>query len=186
MVRLVHIAVRNLLLNRRRTLLLGGAILLVTLLYVLLGSIGAGIQTTIMRAGTSLFSGHVNVGGYYKVSTGRAAPFIQNGTQVVSDIRKALPQARMLVERDRGFGKLVSLRESAQTTLMGVDPTRDAPIRSIIRVTDGDFDTLSSPLTILLFASQAKKLNVAVGDLVFPDHSGHVQFPGPDGGCHCR
>lgn len=166
MFRLIHIAVRNLLLSRRRTLLLGGAIVLVTLLYVLLGAVGAGIQSTIMEAGTSLFSGHVNVGGFYKVSAGRAAPFIQDGDQVVRDLKASLPEARMVVTRDRGLAKLVSDRESVQTSLMGVHPAQDEPIGRMLKVTSGDLDSLNREKTILLFEAQARKLRVVVGDMV--------------------
>ncbi len=164
--RLLLIAARNLVLNRRRSLLLGGAIAVVTLLFLLMGSVGNGIQHTVMTAGTSLFSGHVNVGGFYKVSAGRAAPVIDHGEVVAQEIRDGFPEATLVVTRGRGFAKLVSERESAQSTLIGVNPIKDRPLVATLRMVRGEISSLAKPRTIVLFEAQAKKLKVDVGDPV--------------------
>ena len=64
------IAVRNLITHSRRTLLLGGAIVGVTALLVLLLGVLNGIRSTILESATTLMTGHVNVGGFFKVTAG--------------------------------------------------------------------------------------------------------------------
>ena len=68
--RLCLIAGRNLLQSRKRTLMLGTAILLVTMLLVLVNSLTTGIRETMLRTVTTLSTGHVNVGGFYKITSG--------------------------------------------------------------------------------------------------------------------
>src|SRR5262249_58922123 len=68
------IAFRNLVQHSRRTALLGGAILGVTALLVLLVGLLNGIRSTMLESATTLMSGHVNVGGFYKVTAGQSAP----------------------------------------------------------------------------------------------------------------
>ena len=73
---LVLIAARNLVQSRKRSLMLGSAIASVTLLLVLLGGLASGIQSTMLRAATTLATGHVNIGGFFKITTGQASPVV--------------------------------------------------------------------------------------------------------------
>ena len=70
----ILIGLRNLRQGGRRTVLLGLALALVTLLLVLLDALAAGLETSMLRSATTLSSGHVNVGGFFKVSSGQASP----------------------------------------------------------------------------------------------------------------
>jgi putative ABC transport system permease protein len=164
--RLWMIAGRNLLKNKRRSLLLGGAILAVTTLLILLGSIGNGINDTMMRAGMSMMTGHVNVGGFYKITSGQAAPLVTKAAQLKKDVEELVPGAKAIVNRDLGFGKIVSSSDTTQAALTGVDPRQESELADVLQVVDGDFFNLTEPRTILLFEAQAKRLNVGVGDAV--------------------
>ncbi|MFH1531256.1 MAG: FtsX-like permease family protein [Pseudomonadota bacterium] len=161
--RLFLIAVRSLLANRRRNLLLGGAIAGVTMLLTLLGAVGAGIQHTMIDAGTALISGHVNVGGFYKISAGRPAPVLTGRTKLMEDIEDLVPEARLIVDRTRGFGKLVSETDSVQAGLTGIDITRDREILRVVQVVEGAVEDLARPHTVMLYKKQAERLGVGVG-----------------------
>lgn len=161
--RLFLIAVRSLLANKRRNLLLGGAIAGVTMLLTLMGAVGAGIQHTMIEAGTALVSGHVNVGGFYKISSGRPAPVITGRTQLLADVEAEVPDARLIVDRTRGFGKLVSETDSVQAGLTGIDITRDREILRVVQVAEGNVEDLARPRTVMLYQKQAERLDVGVG-----------------------
>ena len=161
--RLFLIAVRNLLANKRRNLLLGSAIAGVTMLLTLLGAVGAGIQHTMIDAGTSLISGHVNVGGFYKISAGRPAPVLTGRAKLLEAVKAEVPDARLIVDRTRGFGKLVSETESVQAGLTGIDITRDREILRVVQVVDGAVEDLARPHTVMLYQKQAERLGVGVG-----------------------
>ena len=78
MYRLFIIAFRNIVEHRRRSLTLGAAIALVTVLLVLLMGISNGIQSTLFRSATTLIAGHVTVGGVYKFTPSSAAPMVSD------------------------------------------------------------------------------------------------------------
>ena len=161
--RLFLIAVRSLLANKRRNLLLGSAIMGVTMLLTLMGAVGAGIQHTMIEAGTALVSGHVNVGGFYKISSGRPAPVLTGRAQLLADVETEVPDARLIVDRTRGFGKLVSETDSVQAGLTGIDITRDREILRVVQIAEGNVEDLARPRTVMLYQKQAERLDVGVG-----------------------
>jgi ABC-type lipoprotein release transport system permease subunit len=166
--RILLIAVRNLLQHTRRTLLLGGAILGVTLLLVLLGSLGNGIKTTMLDAGLAMTCGHVNVGGFYKISSGtQPAPVIVRASALIADVREAVPDAVSVIDRGIAFAKIVSESDNLLAGVTGIDPAAEDDLERHLRVVKGDIHRLSEvPNSILIFERQAKRLNVEVGDQV--------------------
>ncbi|MCA9670302.1 MAG: ABC transporter permease [Myxococcales bacterium] len=162
--RLLLIAARNLRQNRKRTALLGIAIASVTALLVLLTSVSNGIQDTMLRAATTLSTGHVNVGGFFKITSGQAAPVVTDYNKVKEFLRKKLPEAREVADRLRGWGKVVSPATSIQVGISGLDVKAEPGLSKVIRVIHGKLEDLSKPSSILLFEKQAKRLEVKVGD----------------------
>jgi putative ABC transport system permease protein len=160
----VTIALRNLARHTRRNLLLAGAIAAVTALLVLLGGLTAGIRAAMLESATTLMTGHVNVGGFYKVTAGAAAPLVSDYPKVLEEARKHVPELDYYTVRMRGWGKVVSETSSMDMVLAGVDIAREPGIRRVVRVVDGSLDELGKPGTMLLFEDQAKRLGVKVGD----------------------
>jgi len=160
---LVLIAARNLIQHRKRSLLLGLAICSVTVLLVLLSSVSNGIMDTMMRAANTLSTGHVNVGGFFKVTSGMAAPVVTRHAPITALVRKEVPGA-MVVDRLRGWGKVISPAGSVQIGIGGVDITAEAGLRKVVSLVKGDLMDLRKPYTALIFQKQAEKLEVTVGD----------------------
>ena len=158
------IAVRNLVQHSRRTLLLGGAIVGVTALLVLLLGVLNGIRATILESATSLMSGHVNVGGFFKVTAGAAAPVVTHYPDVLAIVRKEVPELDYVTQRGRGWAKVVSDTGSLQSGVGGIDILHEPGFRRVIQVKEGSLDALAEPGTILIFDEQAQKLGVRVGD----------------------
>ncbi len=164
MLRLLLIALRSLAQHRRRTLLLGGAIAVVTALLVILLELSTGLKATILRSATTLMTGHVNVAGFYKVTAGQSAPVVTQYPKVVEVVQQAVPELDFLIERGRGWAKVVSETGSLQAGIGGVDIRHEPGLHKVLRIREGRLDDLAEPNTILLFAEQAKKLEVKVGD----------------------
>lgn len=174
---LLLIAARSLLQHRRRNLLLGMAIAIVTMLLVLLLGLSGGVSFTMLRAATTLSSGHVNVGGFFKITSGNPAPVVTKYHGVEDVVRKALPDLDYLIDRTRGWGKIVSPNGSLQAGVHGVDISRERGLKEVLRLAEqreyveggaaevkGNIEDLAKPGTILIFAEQAKRLGVDVGD----------------------
>jgi ABC-type lipoprotein release transport system permease subunit len=144
--------------------MLGGAIATVTMLLVILSSAANGIQETMLRAATTLSTGHVNVGGFFKITSGQASPVVTHFAPLKQLVIDEVPEAAVVVDRVRGWGKVVSHKNSLQVGLSGVDIDQEDGFHKVLELVEGDLDGLREPNTLLLFESQAERLDVKVGD----------------------
>lgn len=176
---LLKLAFRNLVQARRRTTLLSIAVGVVTALLVLLLAIGQGIEYNLIQSATALTTGHFNVFGWYKPSSSDAAPIVENATEVRKLVEETTPDLDYTLVRHRGWGKLVSDTKSIQSSLQGLDIQAEPKFVAAFQLAPqkdykeggsdevkGDLMKLSQPHAIALFASQAKRLQVDVGDVV--------------------
>lgn len=162
----LQIAVRNLARHRRRNLLLGGALAAVTGLLVLLSSLTAGVEQAMMVSATTLLTGHVNVGGFFKVTSGSAAPLVSEAPRVIERVRALVPELDYVASRGRGWAKAVSESASMDLVLGGVDVAHEPGFSRVIRPVEGRLEDLAQPNTVLLFQGQADRLKVKVNDVV--------------------
>jgi ABC-type lipoprotein release transport system permease subunit len=160
------IAFRSLVQHRRRTLFLGTAIASVTALLVLLSGLSTGVRETMIETATTLSTGHVNVGGFFKVTEGQAAPVVTDYRKVMEVVKRTVPEMAFAVQRGRGWAKVVSDTGSMQMGITGLDIRSEPKFASVLQLVSGKFDDLAEPGTILIFDNQAEKLGVKVGDAV--------------------
>jgi putative ABC transport system permease protein len=173
------IALRNLLQAKRRTFFLGGALTMVAALLVLLLSLAQGLTDNMIHYSTTLASGHVNVGGFFKLSPGDVAPLVQDAPKIRQIVKEEIPEAVMVLDRNRGWSKLVSETGAMWTSPVGINPAEEHQLKAALKLapesaykkdggeaTHGDISKIGQPGKILLFASQAKKLEVGVGDQI--------------------
>lgn len=176
---LVRIAFRNLLQAKVRTGMLGTAIALVTMMLVLLLAMSQGINDNMVHAATNLSAGPVNVAGFYKVTPGSVAPILTHASEIRALVEKNVDGLDYVLERHRGFGKLVSETGSTQAGLSGIVPAEESRFFETLQlakesdykeggedVAKGDPRQLAEPDTVVLFVSQAKRLGVTVGDRI--------------------
>ena len=166
MYQLLLIAIRNLATHKRRTLLLGGAIAGTTLLLVVLMALSNGIRATMLESATTMMTGHLNVGGFYKPTAGQAAPVVTNYPKLLEEVRKEVPELEFVVHRGRGWAKIISDTGSMQQGLAGIDIRNETGIRKVLKILSGNLDDLAQPNTLLVFEEQAKRLELKVGDTV--------------------
>jgi putative ABC transport system permease protein len=158
------IAFRSLIQHGRRSLFLGGAIGAVTALLVLLNGLSTGVRETMIDTATTLSTGHVNVGGFFKVTAGQAAPVVTDYKKVLEVVKQKVPEMDFAVERGRGWAKLVSDTGSLQVGVTGIDIKSEPKFASVLQIESGHLEELAQPGTILIFSNQAEKLDVKVGD----------------------
>jgi putative ABC transport system permease protein len=162
----LQVAARNLTRHTLRSLFLGGALAAVTGLLVLLGSLNAGIEHAMMESATTLMTGDVNVGGFFKVTSGSAAPLVSKYPKVLEATRRAVPELDYFTVRGRGWAKGVSEQASMDLVLGGVDIAKEPAVRRVLQPLQGSLDELAKPDTMLLFQGQAERLKVSVGDVI--------------------
>lgn len=160
----LSIASRSLWQHRRRTIFLGSAIAAVTALLILLGGLARGIEETMFTAATTIVTGHVNVGGFYKVSAGQVGPLVTEPGRIMEALQRNVPELDHVSMRGRGWGKLVSDSGSIQAGIDGVDIEHEPKLAEVLRIAAGNIQDLRQPRTVLIFEKQAQKLKVGVGD----------------------
>lgn len=173
----VEVAVRNLIQASRRTFVLAAALALVTLLLVLLLALSAGLSDTMIRSATILSTGHVNVGGFFKAKVSDVAPLVKDVGRIRRLVDQNVDGVDFVVDRGRGFARIISPTTSIQVGLTGIDVDEEVAFTGSIRLAEqseyreggkdeitGDVRRLAEPHTAMLFAAQAKRLNVLVGD----------------------
>jgi ABC-type lipoprotein release transport system permease subunit len=162
----LRIALMNLVEHRRRTIFLVIAIAAVTALFVLLTTLSIGIRQTLVDTATTLSTGHLNVGGFYKPTVGQAGPLVSDYPKVLALVKKSVPEMTFAVQRGRGWGKIVSYRGSIQSGIAGIDIDKEPAFKSALEIASGRIEDLAQPNTLLIFSEQAKKLDLRVGDAV--------------------
>lgn len=176
---LLRIALRNLIAARRRSLLLGTAIAMVTGALVLLMALSQGITDNLVTAATTMSAGHVNVAGFFKPTAGSAAPIVTGKAAVRAAVEAALPEVDYIVERHRGWGKIISETGTIQAGLSGLsaaDQSRFFERLQLAKESEyveggrdevvGDARELAQPGTVVLFGDQARRLGVRGGDTI--------------------
>ena len=161
----VQIGARNLRQHWLRSALLGVGLMFVTLMVSTLWGTLTSMRESMLKSATTLMSGHVNVGGFFKVTAGQSGPVVTHYPEVVKAVEEALPgEIDYVAVRGRGWAKLISDTASMQTGIGGIDITHERGFKKVIQVESGNLDDLATPDTILIFHDQAEKLGVKVGD----------------------
>jgi putative ABC transport system permease protein len=163
---LVTVAFRNLLKAKRRTLLLGFAIAVVAMLFLVLRSVSASVSARMIEAATTLSSGHVNVGGFYKVRKRGADALVNERAKLAALLKEKVPEAVGIIDRGRGWGRIVSPASSLNAGVSGIVWENEGRFFNSVQFERGSAENLKKPNTALLFAAQAKKLEVDIGDTV--------------------
>ena len=173
----LRIAWRNLVQARRRTFFLGLAMCLVTTLLVLLMSLSQGISDTLVRSATTLSTGHVNVAGFYKAKPSDADPVIKDATALRKLVETNTPGLDYVIDRARGWARVISASSSLNSGVTGLDIEEESRLANTLRLAPqseykdggrpdvlGDLSRLQGDDTMVIFAAQAKRLGVEVGD----------------------
>jgi ABC-type lipoprotein release transport system permease subunit len=119
-----------------------------------------------IRAATTLSSGHVNVGGFFKVTSSQCGPVVTEYEKVVKVVEQNVPELAHWVHRGRGWAKVISDSGSTQAGVTGIDITNEPDFKRVVSVVSGNIDDLAQPNTMLIFESQVERLKVKVGDAV--------------------
>ena len=174
---LLEIAFRNLLQARRRTLLLGLAIAIVASLFLILRAVSSSVSERMIESSTTLSSGHVNVGGFFKARKKDAAPMLADGPAIKAAVQEIVPDLESMVDRHRGWGRVISRSASINVGMHGIVFEQEGRFFRSLRLAPeseyvvggskeafGNFEDMKNKDTVLIFAAQAKKLEVKVGD----------------------
>ena len=132
---------------------------------MLLPGLSTGMRETMIEPATTLLTGHVNVGGFFKVTAGQAAPVVTNYPKVLAVVQEGgardglrrPPRARL------GQGRLRHRLDAARHRPASTSSSEPS-FATVLQLASGKLEDLAQPGTILIFDKQAEKLGVKVGD----------------------
>ena len=162
----IKIAIRNIWKQKKRSLLLASAIISGLTLITLAAAFSNGAGQNIIRIGTTLRTGHINVTGLKKIrgTVFQEIPSIKNVTKV---IKRNLPNIRRIETRISLMAGIFNPSQelgSRRGIVCGVNFMKEKRLRKDLVLMAGDYSALSKPGQALIFQRTAKKLNLKVGD----------------------
>jgi len=157
------LAFRNLSRQKKRSFLLGGAVAFGFFIVTIVDALAAGSIRNFSEQFAFLFGGNVLVGGAEK-----------NGekiSQVTRDdtmLREVLAESGINYQFDSKrtitYGTMIFEGKKAQTNIFGCDFEKETYFEKIMALTNGSWDNVSNPKSIILSESVAKDLKIEVGD----------------------
>jgi putative ABC transport system permease protein len=172
MFQFVKIAVRNIIKNRTRSIILGVSIMVTTIILTVLMAFSSGVEHTMLKNSTILLTGHVNVSGFYKISQSSAAPVITDLKRLNQIVKDNVPEAVVVLDRIKAWGKIISDSSSLQYPMWGIDMVSEKEIKGTLVAADeakyglSDFSKMEDRGNITVFETHADKLDLKVGDSV--------------------
>ena len=132
---------------------------------VLLGGLTTGMREAMLQSATTLMTGHVNLAGFFKITSGTAAPIVAGWEKPWDAVKGQVPELDYAAPRGRGWAKAVADGGSMDLILAGVELDREPGFRDVDPGGRRHRSTsCAKPGTILLFQDQAKRLGVKPGD----------------------
>lgn len=157
------LAFRNLSRQKKRSFLLGGAVAFGFFIVTIVDALAAGSIRNFSEQFAFLFGGNVLVGGAEKNG--------ENISQVTRDdtmLREVLAESGINYQFDSKrtitYGTMIFEGKKAQTNIFGCDFEKETYFEKIMTLTNGSWDNVSNPKSIILSESVAKDLKIEVGD----------------------
>lgn len=168
----ILLSMRSFVSTLRRSKFLLAAIALVTIFWLLLNAFAAGTRHSLLHSATTLVTGHINVGGFYKSNPSDVAAVMVNADAIEDLLQQNTPDLKRLMRRYRGWGKAISDRGSLQTGMIGISIEEEPDLYHLLLPADRYFvptaslAELQQKNSVVLFEEQARRLQVQVGDQI--------------------
>ncbi len=163
---LLRIALRNLLLQRERGGLLFVIIAGASALLVGVMALRTGVVEAQREAVTTLLSGDLNVGGFFKLHPDTLSPVIGDARPVLAVITPVIPSQCHLRERGRGRLTAGAGKHRTRSYVVSLDVAREQDALRLFKVTQGALEQLARPRTVALSTQLATRLHAGVGDVI--------------------
>ena len=166
----VRIAFRNTGRQKKRTVLLAGAIAFGVLVVTLLNGFTGGVSRNITRTVTDLIGGHVYVSGTELTDSRLIVNVISDtagsGSSLQGAVDRVSAQTDMVNRRSRALATLIFGSKQTNQLLDGVDWDREPSFFPSLSLVDGDLPGPDERSALILPAAVAERLRAEVGDRV--------------------
>jgi len=161
-----RIAIRNIARQKKRTILLGGAIAFGVLTIILIGSFTSGVLENVRENFTGIFGGHIYISGQELSPTERILSRIGDTEILDKELASFEEDIAGIHVRSRARGDAIFGSRQESISLEGVDWQAEPTLWDDLGIIEGDPGLLSQEDFIILPESVASALDVEVGEAV--------------------
>jgi len=162
--RYLHIAVKNVSREKRRSMLLACAIAFGLMVIILVGSLADGILDSFVNKQSGLISGHVVVQGLRYSSRDQLISRLEEKDPVIEYSREFFGESLDIQKRSSAVGTFVNGSNSYQQMIVGIDADQEVLLKELLIMEKGHY--LDRKEGILLSAAVAEELQLEIGDRV--------------------
>ncbi len=163
---LVKIALRNTTRQKKRTILLGGAIAFGIFIITLLNGFTAGLADNVRDNFSRIFGGQIFISGTVLTRSGRPVNVIEDDSKLIGIVESLEGEIKKYTRRSRAMGEIIFNSRSVVQRIDGVDWQDDRNFAVSLPIVKGSIDSVYKRDSIILPVSTAKKLGVEVGESV--------------------
>lgn len=162
----MRIAFRNVGRQKKRTVLLAGAVGLGFFIITLSGSLLGGIAASARKNFSAAFGGHLYFSGSVVSDRGSEIAVMADPGPLESVLAAHARDIASIHRRSGTSGTLIFGTREVRQTLTGVDFGREPDFAGGLRIVSGSLDGLSEPGTLVLPEDAAERLGVRTGEAV--------------------
>jgi putative ABC transport system permease protein len=161
---IVSMALRNLNRQKKRTVLLGGAIAFGVMIITIIDAFAGAFMQNVSTNFADIAAGHIFVSGSEQTATGKSYAVIHDDTALVQVLKETAIPAEYVSKRSMAQGTLIFESKKTQVNVQGVDFGSERYLTDRLILSQGSFKAMSNPQGLILSEQTARKLNAQVGD----------------------
>lgn len=158
------IALRNLSRQKKRSLLLGGAIAFGIMIVTLINGFAGSFSTNVAENFSHLAAGHVFISGSEKTASGKELSVIRDDSALSAAVAASGAPVQYITRRSEFMGTLIFEGKKIRTTVAGADLERETFLRERLLLKDGSWEAMDDNHGLILSEKIAARLNVQIGD----------------------
>jgi len=164
--RYLHVAVKNVVREKRRSLLLAGAISFGLTVIILVGSLADGIMDSFINQQAGMISGHVVIKGLSYSSRDSLISWMGENDSILQNAEEFFGESGRLNLRCTTMGTFINGSEARQQLIMGIDSQNEKNLKDLLILEDGTYLSKENRSGILLSKEIAEDLGLKTGDSV--------------------
>jgi putative ABC transport system permease protein len=162
----IGIALRNLGRQKRRTVLLAGAIAFGVLVVTVIDGIAGAFMNNVSENFANFAAGHIFVAGAEKSATGQDLSVVREDELLMSVLQETGIPVRHVTKRSVARSTVIFEGTSVQQAIQGVDFATETFLTDRLVFRTGGIEDMSDPKGLILAEGTARRLKVETGDRV--------------------
>ena len=166
MINTIHIAYRNMSRQKKRSLLLGGAIMFGVMIITMLNGFTAGLSETMKENFSQAFGGHIFISGSEISESGKTIGVIRDDKILYEVIDPLSDEIRYINKRSRAMGSIILGSKELNLHIEGIDWEAENEFKENLPILKGSLEDIKNSRSIILPAPIADELGVEIGETV--------------------